>query len=303
MDASNIVVDGRSTPISNFPEMKFGNMPNDGGGLILTEVEKEKIIKKSPEAKKYIKTLLGSSEYIRGDKRYCIWIENKDLKDASKIISIADRIELSRKHRLKSKDKGTNELAKRAHQFRDRNTAKESQLIIPSVSSERREYIPCGYLGSDIIVSNSAQVIYDAEPYMFSIINSRIHMVWVKAVGGKLETRYRYSKNICYNTFPFPEITTKQKELLNQYVFDILDERAKHTGKTMAWLYNPDTMPKGLKQAHKNLDEAIEKCYRLQEFKNDTERLEYLFKLYEEMEKKNTLFAKQKKTRKTKSKK
>jgi len=300
MDSSNIIVDGRNTPISDFPEMKFGNMPNDGGGLILTEEERKKIITKNPEAEKFIKILLGSSEFIRGDKRYCLWIENKDLNKAIKIDSIAERIKISQKHRLKSKDKGTNELANRAHQFRDRNVAKENQLIIPSVSSERREYIPCGYLGNETIVSNSAQVIYDAEPFMFSIINSRMHMVWVKAVGGKLESRYRYSKNICYNTFPFPEITKKQKELLNQYVFDILDERAKHTGKTMAWLYNPDTMPKGLKQAHQNLDEAIEKCYRLQEFTSDTERLEYLFKLYEEMTKKDTLFAKQKKTRKRK---
>ena len=123
-------------------------------------------------------------------------------------------------------------------------------------------------------------------------------MVWVRNVGGKLETRIRYSKDICYNTFPFPDITNKQKENLNQYVFDILDERAKHPSKTMAQLYNPITMPKGLLQAHQDLDTAVEQCYRLQPFKNDTERLEYLFKQYEEMVKKDTLFAKQKKTRK-----
>ena len=108
-------------------------------------------------------------------------------------------------------------------------------------------------------------------------------MVWLKAVGGKLETRYRYSKNICYNTFPFPEIDTKQKENLNLYVFSILDERAKHPSKTMAQLYNPDTMPKSLKQAHQDLDDAVDKCYRLKPFSNDTERLEFLFKTYEEM--------------------
>lgn len=119
-------------------------------------------------------------------------------------------------------------------------------------------------------------------------------MVWVRAVGGKLETRYRYSKDICYNTFPFPEISLKQKENLNLYVFAILDERAKYPEKTMAQLYDPDTMPKGLKQAHRELDEAIEKCYRLQPFTTDTERLEYLFRLYEEMVNKDTLFAKQK---------
>ena len=129
-----------------------------------------------------------------------------------------------------------------------------------------------------------------------------MHMVWVDAVGGKLETRYRYSAKLCYNTFPFPEITLKQKENLNLYVFAILDERAKHPEKTMAQLYDPDKMPKGLRQAHEELDRAVEQCYRLQPFSSDTERLEYLFKLYEEMTKSGTLFEKQKKTRKTTAK-
>jgi hypothetical protein len=298
MDSDNIIVTGQRKPISSFPEMKFGNMPNDGGGLILSSEEKDKLIEEYPNSKQFIKTLLGSSEFIRGNKRFCLWIDDKDLKEAIKIPEIERRIGITRAHRLKSKDKGTNELAERSHQFRDRNTPVDSQLILPAVSSERRQYIPCGYLTTESIVSNSAQVIYDASPLMFAIINSRIHMVWVKAVGGKLKTDYRYSKDICYNTFPFPQISKKQKENLNLYVFAILDERAKHPSKTMAQLYNPDTMPKGLLQAHQELDTAIEQCYRLQSFRSDTERLEYLFKLYEEMVKKNTLFAKQKKTRK-----
>ena len=155
-----------------------------------------------------------------------------------------------------------------------------------------------GFLNEDTVISDSAMAIYHAEPWLFAVVTSRMHMVWVRNVGGKLKTDYRYSAKLCYNTFPFPNITTKQKENLNQYVFDILDERAKHPSKTMAQLYNPTTMPKGLLQAHQALDLAIEQCYRLQPFKNDTERLEYLFKQYEEMLKKDTLFAKQKKTRK-----
>jgi len=283
MDSSNIIIEGRSKPLSQFPEMKFGNMPNDGGGLILSVEEKNKLLNDFPESIKYVRELLGSAEYIRGNKRYCLWLKDEDLKYVVTNPFIKERIEISKLHRLKSKDKGTNELAKRAHQFRDRNVANEGQFIIPSVSSERREYIPCGYLDKDTVVSNSAQVIYDPEPYIFSIINSRMHMVWIKAVGGKLKTDYRYSKNICYNTFPFPEIDTKQKENLNLYVFAILDERAKHSSKTLAQMYDPDTMPKGLKKAHQELDEAIDKCYRLKPFSNDTERLEFLFKTYEEM--------------------
>lgn len=301
LDGSNTVVSARSKPLSNFPEMKFGNMPNDGGGLIFTEEEYDQLIKEYPNAKEFTRLLLGSSEFIRGNKRYCLWIEDDELERAIKIPVIAKRIEKTEIHRLNSKDSGTNRLAERSHQFRDRNTARENQLLIPRVSSESRDYIPCGYLDSETIISDSGLAVYDAEPYMFAIINSRMHMVWVRNVGGKLKTDYRYSKDICYNTFPFPDITTKQKENLNLYVFAILDERAKHPSKTMAQLYNPTTMPKGLLQAHQELDTAIEQCYRLQPFKNDTERLEYLFKLYEEMLQSDTLFAKQK-TSKSKKK-
>ncbi len=152
-----------------------------------------------------------------------------------------------------------------------------------------------GFLDENTIVSNLALVIYDAQPWLFGILHSKMHMVWVDAVGGKLETRYRYSAKLCYNTFPFPEINTKQKETISQYVYQVLDERARYSEKTMAWLYNPETMPQGLKQAHKELDDAIERVYRLSPFQNDVERLEYLFKLYDDMTKKDTLFVKQKK--------
>ena len=302
LNGANVIVAERMLPISKFPKMNFGNMPNDGGGLILTEEEREKLLNENPKAKKFIRLLLGSAEYIRGEKRYCLWIEDEDLKEAEKIAFIQKRIEVSRKHRLSSKDKGTKELSKRSHQFRDRNVAKENQLIIPRVSSERRDYIPCGYLGNDTIASDSTLVIYDAEPYLFAVVNSKMHMVWVDAVGGKLKTDYRYSAKLCYNTFPFPDITLKQKENLNLYVFAILDERAKHPEKTMAQLYDPDKMPKGLRQAHQELDRAVEQCYRLQPFTSDTERLEYLFKMYEEMSKAGTLFAKQKSAKKPKKK-
>ena len=156
-----------------------------------------------------------------------------------------------------------------------------------------------GFLNSDSIIADSALAVYDAEPWLFGILHSKMHMVWVDAVGGKLETRYRYSAKLCYNTFPFPEINLKQKEIINQYVFSILDERAKFPQKTMAWLYNPETMPKDLLKAHQELDAAIERIYRIQPFTNDAERLEYLFKMYDEMTKRDTLFAKEKKVRKS----
>lgn len=302
LDASNVIVIGRSKSLSKFPEMSFGNMPNDKGFLLLSEEEKDDLVNNHDNARKYIKQFSGGAEFVRGIKKYCLWIDDNALQDAYKIPKIQERINRVEIHRLSSKREATRNLAETPHQFGEIRHQNTDSIIIPATSSERRDYIPIGFLNDETIISNSAMAIYNAEPWLFAIVTSRMHMVWVRAVGGKLETRYRYSAKLCYNTFPFPDISTKQKENLNLYVFAILDERAKHSGKTMAWMYNPDTMPNGLKQAHQELDEAIEKCYRLQPFKNDTERLEYLFKLYEEMIKKDTLFAKQKKTRKKKEK-
>ncbi|SMN16032.1 FIG045374: Type II restriction enzyme, methylase subunit YeeA [uncultured Candidatus Thioglobus sp.] len=302
LNSGNIFVKRTSYPISKLTEIKYGNMPLGCSYLILNKEEKDKLTTDFPESEIFIKKLLGASEYIRGIDRFCLWIDDNQLEYANIILPIKDRIQKTKEYRLKSKEKTMFNLSLRPHQFRDRSTAIKDQIIIPTVSSEKRKYIPIGFLNKDTIISNSAQVIYDAEPWIFAVVTSRMHMVWVRAVGGKLETRYRYSSTLCYNTFPFPDIDPKQKESLRLYVFAILDERAKHAGKTMAWMYNPDTMPEGLKLAHQDLDKAIERCYRLQPFKNDTERLGYLFKQYEEIINKNSIFAKQKKTRQKKVK-
>lgn len=300
LDAPNVIISERMQSIAGFMKMNFGNMPNDGGGLILSEEERNDLIANNPSSEAFIRKLVGSTEFINGSNRYCLWLEDEDLKVALEIDFVKQKIASCETHRLNSKDKGTNELALRSHQFRDRNTAKESAIIIPAVSSERREYIPIGFLDKNSIILNSAMAIYDAQPWLFGVLHSKMHMVWVNAVGGKLETRYRYSAKLCYNTFPFPKISEKTKETINQYVFAILDARAKYPEKTMAWMYNPDTMPSNLKKAHQELDLAIERVYRLAPFNSDEERLEYLFKEYEKMIIENTLFAKEKKSRKKK---
>ena len=304
-DATNIIVTGRSKPISKFPEMSFGSMPNDKGYLLLDEDEKDILSNQNSNASKFIKQFSGGAEFVRGIKKYCLWIDDDKLKEAYKIPQIASRINNVEIHRLNSKREATKVLADKPYKFGEIRHQNTDSIIIPATSSERRNYIPIGFLNEDTIISNSAMAIYHTQPWLFGVVTSRMHMVWVRNVGGKLKTDYRYSANLCYNTFPFPDITTKQKENLNLYVFAILDERAKHPSKTMAQLYNPATMPKGLLQAHQELDTAIEQCYRLQPFKNDTERLEYLFKQYEIMindellmvNEKGTLFAKQKKSR------
>ena len=300
LDYPDLVVRGRSKPTSKFPEMNFGSMPNDNGFLLLNEQEKNDLISQNKETSLFIKKLSGGAEFVKGINKYCLWIEGNKLEKALSIPSIAERIKKVEEHRQKSKREITQELAEYPYLFGEIRHQNTDSIIIPATSSEKREYIPIGFLDKDTIISNSAMAIYNAQPWLFAIITSRMHMVWIKAVGGRLKTDYRYSAKLCYNTFPFPNISTKDKERLNLYVFSILDERAKHPEKTMAQLYDPQTMPVGLKQAHKELDEAVERCYRLQPFTTDTERLEYLFKLYEEMSQRDTLFAKQKKTKKKK---
>ena len=302
LDAPNLIVTSLSKSISNLPLITHGNMPADGGKFLFNTEEKNAFINSEPESKKWFRKLVSAREHLNGRDRWCLWLEGiteKELENLPNIKNVIAEVKEIRENSSRPK------LAKIPHLFAQITQPEDKNcIIIPRVSSENRDYLPIDLLdGTQYKVTDSFFTISTNAPYILGIVSSRMHTVWIKNVGGKMKTDIQYSKTLCYNTFPFPDISTKQKETLNQYVFDILDERAKHNGKTLAQLYNPDTMPKSLNQAHKNLDEAIDKCYRLQEFRSDTERLEYLFKLYETMVKKDTLFAKQKKTRKTKSKK
>ena len=280
---SNVVVERRTKPLIKIPKMSYGNYTGGCDELFLSPHEKEDLLSLKPEASRFIRKLSGSAEFIQGKERYCLWISDANLSEALKIDEIKNRVEKVRKNRLTSKDEALQKLAQRPHQFRDTNEAKESSIIIPIVSSERRKYIPMGFLDKEYIIPNSAQAIYDAEPWIFGIINSFMHNLWIKTVGGKLKSDYRYSSVLCYNTFPFPNISQKQKEEITELVFGILGEREKHSEKTLAQLYDPNKMPEGLRKAHHILDRAIEQCYRTKPFESDEERLEYLFKMYEEM--------------------
>ena len=277
-----IFIHKRSKPLSKIPLMAFGNQPIEGGFLKINEPEYNSIVDICPEAEKYIRKLIGGSEFLRGHKRWCIWIEDKNLSNALKLKPIKERINKVKLFREEGGEVARS-LVERSHQFRYRHEAEKTFIFLPRTSLEIREYIPAGFFESEYISLESAQIIYDPEPWIFSIISSRIHMTWVRAVAGRLKTDYRYSSALCYNTFPFPEISDTQKNTLEDHVFSVLDEREKHPEKTMAELYDPDKMPAGLRQAHSEMDLAVEQCYRKQPFKRDEERLEYLFKLYEKM--------------------
>jgi hypothetical protein len=278
----NTIIEKRQKTLSKLSPMHTGNIPYDGGNLILSKKEKGDILSKYPQANKLILQLSGSKEYINNLVRYCIWIEENDITLAKSIPPIAKRIENVKLSRLKG-GKIARNYAHLPYRFYMIKRAKKNQLLIPRVSSIRRKYIPIGFLNYNVIISDSAQAIYDAETFEFGILNSKMHMIWVKKVAGRLKNDFRYSAILCYNTFPFPPISEQRKNEITQCVFRILEERAKHSEKTLAQLYDPDKMPEGLREAHRLNDLAVERCYRSKPFETDEERLEYLFKLYERM--------------------
>lgn len=293
LDSNDIYIYSHNHPISKFPIMNFGNMPADGGHLLFSEKEKIDFLINEPKAEKWIKELISSDEFLNGKKRYCLWLEDITDEELADLPFVKERVELVYNERLVS---SRPQLAITPHLFAQITQPSNSEFIfLPRHSSEKREYIPLGFFPPNIKASDSALIVATSQPWLFGVLHSKMHMVWVNAVGGKLKTDYRYSAKLCYNTFPFPDISDKQKYSIAQYVYAVLDERAKFPEKTMAWLYNPETMPAALRRAHHELDEAIERCYRIAPFNSDAERLEYLFKMYAEMMKRDTLWAKQKK--------
>lgn len=281
-DNPNVIVTKKSKPPKGLPELVYGNQAIEGGFLILSPEEKDKLIKDSPLSEKFIRPLYGAEDYMNNSCRYCIWITHNDLPEASSIPEIEQRIQKVKEFR-ECGGQVAKSLLSIPYRFRYVHEAKKNLLILPRTISERRNYIPVGFLDRSAIVTDATQVIYDPEIYIFSILASKIHIVWVHAVAGRLKMDPRYSNSICYNNFPFPKISNSQKDELTQCVFRILEERENHSEKTLAQLYDPDKMPQGLREAHRLNDLAVERCYRSKPFENDEERLEYLFKLYEKM--------------------
>ncbi len=282
--ADNTIITARTNPISKVPEMSFGSMANDGGFLLLEKAEKEDMIDSDIKCSRFIRRIYGSQEFIRGEERYCIWIEEKDKKSLPEPIS--ERVKKVEAIRSESKRAATKKLAAVPWRFGEVRYKNSEAIIVPSVSSERREYIPIGYVDKDTVISNLAFAIYDAEKWLFALMTSKMHNLWVRAVGGSLETRIRYSATECYTTFTIPTLRTAEKEELEQLAQNILNIRDENFDMTLGEMYNPETMPEELREAHHQLDLAVERIYRPESFASDEERLEHLFKLYARMTKK-----------------
>ena len=280
----NLVIQPRSTAISDVAEMVNGSKPADGGNLILELDEVQEIRRSDVSADEFIYQYVGASEAIDGTHRYCLWIDAENRHRALKIEKIAKRVSLVKQMREKSPKKLTNDGAQTPWAFQQiRQTGAEAVLVIPSASSESREYLPIELLSPGAILSNLAFGFYDAPIWNLALIASRLHLVWIATVCGKLEMRYRYSSTLGWNTFPVPPLTDKNKADLTRCAEDIVLAREAHFPKTIADLYDPDNMPDDLRHAHERNDEVLERIYVGRRFKNDTERLEKLFDLYTKM--------------------
>lgn len=281
-EGENCIVMGSFKPLQGFPVMEIKNMTYDGGNLIFNEEEKKIILQKEPEVSKYIVKLQSGSDFIDNIYRYSFWIEEKDLNDALQFNSIKERIDKVKNFRQNSGSVAKS-LVDKSYCFRFPKRAKNHMVIIPRTTGENREYLPVGLLDNNTITTDAAYGIYDYSNWILGIIMSKMQIVWMKPLCGRLGTSFRYSSSICYNSFPFPTISEEKKKQIEEAAENVLVTRAFYPEKTLAELYDPDKMPEDLKEAHAVLDDIVESCYPGYPFANDEARLECLFKLYEKM--------------------
>jgi len=281
VDAPNVLVESRGKPIADVPEIGIGNKPIDGGLYLFTPEEKEAFLEKEPKAEKFFKRWIGADEFLNGYERWCLWLGDAAPEEIAAMPEVLRRIQAVAEFRRLSKSAPTRKLAETPTRFHVENMPKDTYLVIPEVSSERRHYIPIGFIEPDTLASNLLKIVPNASLYHFGVLQSEMHMTWVRAVAGRLKSDYRYSKDIVYNNFPWPENPTKeQKEKVEQAAQSVLDARKQFPNATLADLYNPETMPLKLLEAHRALDRAVDACYGKRSFKTEAERLEFLFGLY-----------------------
>jgi hypothetical protein len=280
---TTVIVKRSSMALNGLATMSLGNAPYDGGHLIVKSEEIETLNFSKEEIEKWLRPLLGSIEIIEGLPRKCIWIDDASVDQALKIESIRQRVSRVKEMRLSSKDSGTRAMANKPHQFREMNWGKKWTIAVPLVSTENRQYLTPDIIWQPCSMTNKSYALYDAQIWNFAILSSRIHLMWIASVCGRMKTDYSYSNQMGWNTFPVPTLTEKNKIDLKRCAEDILLAREAHFPKTIADLYKTDEMPDNLRQAHEKNDETLERIYIGRRFKNDTERLEKLFTLYTKM--------------------
>ena len=283
IDARNIYIENRTTPLCNVPAIGIGNKPIDGGYYLFSQEEKDEFLLQEPQAEPYFHRWLGAEEFINGKIRYCLWLGDCSKEELQKLPYCSQRIEQVKEYRLNSPSQGTNHLASAPTRFHVENMPDSDYLLIPSTSSENRKYVPIGFIKPEVLSSNAVLIVRDADIALFGLLTSSMHMLWMRTIGGKLKTDYRYSAKIVYNNFPFPRLTQTQRKEIEQAAENVLLTREDYPSMTLAELYNPDTMPAPLREAHEALDLLVEQCYSTKPFESDEQRLECLFKLYEKL--------------------
>jgi hypothetical protein len=283
VEGDDIVIEKRRKPICDVPNISFGSMPNDGGNFLLTDEEKEELIKQEPLSEKYIKPLLSASEFLNGKNRWCLWLEDLNPNDLKSMPLVKQRVENVKKLREESSRETTKKLAEYPTLFGEIRQPKSYFILIPRHFSENRQYVVTGYFTNNFIASDSCLAIDKASIFYFGIISSIMHMSWVKYICGRIKSDYRYSNELVYNNYPFPKnVSEKQKKAVEEKAQNVLNIRSQFSDCSLADLYDPLSMPPNLKKAHQELDKAVDNCYGSKLFKNDKERIEFLFGLYEE---------------------
>ena len=296
----NLIIAKATSPLNALPVMIRGNTPIDGGRLLLSSSELAALDLSSDDRSKYIREFYGSSELIRGTRRFCIWVSDEDAANARLVSDFAERFDAVSEIRRKSSDQGAREKAKRPHQMREHNSAATHTIAIPRVSSENRPLLPVGLFPPTAIIGDRNFALYDAPLWNIALIASRLHWVWIGTVCVRMRTDFSYSNTLGWNTFPVPTLTDQDKADMTRCAEDILLAREAHFPATIADLYTAETMPTNLRAAHEANDETLERIYIGRRFKNDTERLEKLFEMYTKMTSQEPGIRKQGTTRKYK---
>jgi len=281
VEGRDISIVSRTNTINNVPKMVYGNKPVEGGNLIFSESEKKAFLEIEPKALKFIKPLISAREFLHGDDRWCLWLVNVSPTELREMPRVLERIKKVKEMREGSIDAGARKLALRPMEFRDIKVP-ESYIVVPRHSSENRQYIPMGFFTNDSIPSDSCMIISGGKLYHFGVVTSTMHMAWVKNLCGRIKSDFRYSKDIVYNNFPWPENPSeKQIKAIEAAAQKVLAARAAFPTSSLADLYDQLTMPPALVKAHQELDKAVDLCYRPQAFASEAKRMEFLFELYE----------------------
>jgi len=285
LPTDDFYVESAKRQLSDIPDIDYGSFALDDGVFTISAEEYKQLVANDARIKPFLKLFIGSAEFLRGITRYALYIPDNQYQIAKDIPDIAKKVAHVKEWRSKSNRSNTQKLANTPWRFAEIRYKEKPCILIPIVSSENRQYIPMGYLEAGTIVSNAAFAVYDAEPWLFSLLESKMHMAWIRTVCGKLKSDYRYSSSLGYNTFPVPPLNLSQKEKLNNSAMNILMARENHTEMTLAQMYDPDEMPEDLRNAHDANDLIVDKLYQDKAFLNDEERLAKLFAMYEDMTK------------------